>query len=99
MSILIKNKTIYSQLAKMTWDYLAKKRYTRFFFVLLVYPEHIGGFVHSALKGVIDLIFKIFVTQNCFVIPKNHLIDDEQKFTFAKLKLLNVKETQKTPFH
>jgi hypothetical protein len=37
---------------------------------------HMGWFVYSALKRVIELIFTIFVTQNCFVIPKNHLIDD-----------------------
>ena len=38
--------------------------------------NHISGFVHFALKGVTEMIFIISVTQNCFVIPKNHLIDD-----------------------
>ena len=44
--------------------------------VLQKYAVHISGFVYSALKGVTEMIFTIFVTQNCFVIPKNHLIDD-----------------------
>ena len=40
------------------------------------YNYHISGFVHFALKGVTEMIFTIFITQNWFVIPKNHLIDD-----------------------
>ena len=38
--------------------------------------EHFSGFVHSCIKGIYYIIFIISVTQNCSVVPENHLIDD-----------------------